>query len=140
MATKMSWQLNQMNQMCQLMNQAVQEQQALSWKGKGKCNAKERYQHWDLSKGKGKGGKTSGRRNGTTGKGKGDAQSEDKEALQCLCCGKTGHSKEVCYHLGKPCSNCGKTNHIARVCRLPKKEADQKNEQGDNKQKEQGGV
>ena len=107
----MSWQIQQMMQ--QMMSQL---QQQPSWGG----------YHWPKGKGKGKGqykgkGKGDAKDKAYKGKGKGGAMQKDKDQsvddLVCKCCGKKGHLKSQCHHLGKQCGICGIFGHMQSVCR-----------------------
>ena len=78
-----------------------------------------------------KGGGKGGGKDAGKGKGKGKGSGGDKpkktsnkDKEECLCCGKLGHTKDVCHARHKECSNCGKVGHLAAVCHGPKASKD----------------
>jgi len=40
----------------------------------------------------------------------------DKQKEKCICCGKLGHIKNICYFRNEKCHNCGKIGHTKAVC------------------------
>ena len=68
------------------------------------------------SKAKGKG--AAGGKGGSKGKGpNAKAATSELRELLCNCCGKKGHKKADCYHLGLECEVCWKPGHCALICR-----------------------
>jgi hypothetical protein len=56
-------------------------------------------------------------RNYRGGKGSGKGTRGHASDTPCGCCGKTGHIKAECHHLGKDCNICGRTGHMAQICK-----------------------
>jgi len=44
----------------------------------------------------------------------------------CVCCGRSGHSKEKCFYKRQSCHTCGKVGHTKAVCRSKKREVTHK--------------
>jgi len=43
-----------------------------------------------------------------------------QDKLSCLCCGRSGHSKDKCYFRNAKCHTCGAMGHLKQVCRKGK--------------------
>ena len=105
-------------QMYQHMMNQMQQEQTWNWNAKGsKGKGKGGGAYWK-GKGKGKGDHTAPHQPKGKGKGYNYVQNkQDDQDTECKCCGKLGHSKPNCHHLGKMCGACGVQGHLTAVCK-----------------------